>query len=272
MTFWGVRGSFPCPLASHMRYGGNTSCVSVQCGNRSIVLDAGTGLRGFGQWLLRQPQRNLHLLLSHVHWDHINGFPFFDPAYQSDFEIQVWAGSLRGQNQSIQAVMSQQMGAPTFPIPLHSLSAKIRFNDFEAGERFTLDGDIRISTAALAHPNEATAYRIEYGGSSVCYVTDTEHREGTLDAEILTLIQGSDLVIYDSTYTDSEYTTRSGWGHSTWQEGIRLVKAAGAKQLAIFHHDPDHDDQFMDQVAAEAKAMWPGAFVASEGTIVALNE
>jgi len=164
------------------------------------------------------------------------------------------------------------MGAPTFPIPLHTLPASIQFNDFEAGERFTLDGDIDITTAALAHPNEATAYRIQHGGSSVCYVTDTEHVQGRLDAAILTLIQGSDLVIYDSTYTDSEYTTRFGWGHSTWQEGVRLAKAAGTKQLAIFHHDPDHDDQFMDQVAAEAKAMWSGAFVATEGAVVALNE
>jgi phosphoribosyl 1,2-cyclic phosphodiesterase len=244
----------------------------VQCGNRSIVLDAGTGIRGFGQWLMRQPQRELHLLLSHVHWDHINGFPFFDPVYHNDFKIQVWAGSLRSQNQSIQAVISQQMQAPTFPISLDALSATVTFSDFEAGDRFTLDGDIEVATAALAHPNQATAYRIEHGGSSVCYVTDTEHRQGQPDAAILNLIRGSDLVIYDSTYTDSEYTIRYGWGHSTWQEGVRLAKAAGAKQLAIFHHDPDHDDQFMDRVANEAKAMWPGAFVASEGTVIALNE
>ena len=140
VTFWGVRGSFPCPRLSHIRYGGNTSCVSVQCGNQSIVFDAGTGIRGFGQWLMQQPQRRLHILLSHVHWDHINGFPFFDPVYKSEFNIHVWAGSLSKQGQSIQAIMSQQMQGPTFPIVLESLPASLQFTDFKAGETFDLEG------------------------------------------------------------------------------------------------------------------------------------
>ena len=271
VTFWGVRGSFPCPRLSHIRYGGNTSCVSVQCGNQSIVFDAGTGIRGFGQWLMQQSQRRLHVLLSHVHWDHINGFPFFDPVYKSDFNIHVWAGSLSQQGQSIQAIMSQQMQGPTFPILLESLPASLQFTDFKAGDTFDLEGGIRIRTTALAHPNHATAYRVEYQGASFCYVTDTEHREGTLDPGIISLIRGADLVVYDSTYTDAEYATRVGWGHSTWQEGVRLAVAADARRLAIFHHDPDHDDDFMDQVAAEAADLWPGAFVATEGAVIELT-
>lgn len=272
VTFWGVRGSFPCPLSTHMRYGGNTSCVSVRCGNHVIVLDAGTGIRSFGQWLLKQPLKKVHLLFSHVHWDHINGFPFFDPAYQPGFQICIRAGQLKEQGHSIQEIMAHQMGGPTFPITLDALSADLEFTDFMAGDSFTLEQGIHVRTIALSHPNEATAYRIECQGQSMCYVTDTEHTLGALDSQILALIHGADLVVYDSTYTDKEYEIRAGWGHSTWQEGVRLAQAAGAKRLAIFHHDPDHDDAYMDQVASEAKRLWSGAFVAKEGLTVSLSE
>ncbi len=266
MKFWGVRGSFPCPQTNRLRYGGNTSCVSLQIDQKLLVLDAGTGIRELGQWLLEQPEpAPINLLLSHVHWDHIIGFPFFDPAYREAFEIDIYAGSLRSQSQSIKEVMSQLMGAPTFPIDLDTLAARLRFHDFNAGESFTIGDSIRIKTAPLHHPNEATAYRVEHQGKSVCYVTDTEHSRDRLDANILSLAQGADLFIYDCSYTDEEFKHRIGWGHSTWQEGIRLARAAGVKQLAIFHHDPDHDDDFMDEVARQSSAEWPGAFVAREG-------
>lgn len=270
VKFWGVRGSFPCPQASHLRYGGNTSCVSIQIENHLVVLDAGTGLRSLGQWILSQPVRKITLLLSHVHWDHINGFPFFDPAYAAGYHIDIYAGNLKPQQRSIADVMRQQMQGPTFPIELDTLPASIGFHDFCAGDDLALAPRTSVRTAPLSHPNQATAYRIEYGGKSVCYVTDTEHISGELDPAILDLIESTDLVIYDSTYTDEEFKTRVGWGHSTWQQGVRLAQAAGAKQLAIFHHDPDHDDAFMDQVTSEASALWTGAFVAKEGQSITL--
>jgi len=272
VKFWGVRGSFPCPQTNHIRYGGNTSCVSIQAGEQLLVLDAGTGIRGLGQWLLEQSSpANISLLFSHVHWDHINGFPFFDPAYRDTFEIDVYAGSLRQQNRSIREVMRQQMGAPTFPIDFDTLAAQLRFHDFRAGESFVIADTVSVNTVPLNHPNEATGYRFEYKGTSVCYVTDTEHSKGQLNPSILSLIRGADLVIYDCTYTDEEFEHRIGWGHSTWQEGIRLARAAGAKQLAIFHHDPDHDDDFMDEVARKSSAEWSGALVAREGMTLALG-
>jgi len=270
VKFWGVRGSFPCPQASHLRYGGNTSCTSIQIQDHLIVLDAGTGLRPLGQWLAHQPIKKITLLLSHVHWDHISGFPFFDPAYQSGYHINIYAGHLKPQQQSIADVMHQQMRAPTFPIEMQSLAASIDFHDFSAGEDLSLDTGVSVKTIPLSHPNAATAYRVEYSGKSVCYVTDTEHDAGVLDSKILALMDSADLVIYDSTYTDEEFKTRVGWGHSTWQQGLRLAQAAGAKQLAIFHHDPDHDDAFMDRVASEASALWSGAFVAKEGQSITL--
>lgn len=272
VKFWGVRGSFPCPHESHLRYGGNTSCISIQAKDQLIVLDAGTGLRPLGQWLVSQPIKKLTLLLSHVHWDHISGFPFFDPAYHLGYHIDIYAGNLKPQKQSIAEIMRQQMQAPTFPIEMKSLEASINFHDFSAGEQFNLGSDITVRTAPLSHPNEATGYRIECQGKSICYVTDTEHAEGVLDPTILALIDSADLVIYDSTYTDEEFKNRVGWGHSTWQQGVRLAQSAGAKQLAIFHHDPDHDDNFMDRVASEASTLWGGAFVAKEGQSITLAD
>ena len=138
------------------------------------------------------------------------------------------------------------------------------FEDFRAGDTFTPFPGTIIRTAPLNHPNGATGYRIEHAGKSVCYVTDTEHVVGKLDQTIIGLIEGADLVIYDSTYTDKEFPNMVGWGHSTWEEGVRLCRAANAKTLAIFHHDPDHEDEFMGRVEVEARKMWDGAIVARE--------
>jgi phosphoribosyl 1,2-cyclic phosphodiesterase len=157
------------------------------------------------------------------------------------------------------------MHSPMFPVPLEAMRAKILFEDFHAGDTFELYPGVIIRTAPLNHPNGATGYRIEHGGRVVAYITDTEHVPGQDDANVLKLIDKADLVIYDSTYTEAEFPNRIGWGHSTWNEGLRLCRMAGAKRLAIFHHDPDHNDDFMDRLSEEASRVWDGAFVCREG-------
>lgn len=263
LRFWGVRGSIACPSPQHVRYGGNTSCIEVVAGDHTIVLDAGTGIRSLGHSFMERGVRSATLLLTHSHWDHINGFPFFAPGFRKDYEFQVMAGHLSGS--SIRDVLAGQMMQPTFPVPLEAMQAKLGFQDFTAGDSFRLAPDVFVRTCALNHPNGATAYRVEHAGKSICYVTDTEHIPGKPDQNVLGLIEGADLVIYDSTYTDDEFPSKVGWGHSTWQEAVRLCRSANVKQLAIFHHDPEHDDDFMDRVAGEARAMWSGAIVAQEG-------
>jgi phosphoribosyl 1,2-cyclic phosphodiesterase len=268
VRFWGVRGSIACPSPNHVRYGGNTSCLEVYADGQSLILDAGTGIRNLGQSFLQRKINRADLLLTHTHWDHINGFPFFTPAYAPDHHFTVWAGHLLDAG-GVERVLAGQMARPTFPVPLSALQADIDFKDFRAGETFQL-GKLTIRTAPLQHPDGATGYRIEAGGRSFCYVTDTEHVPGSPDETILALIDGADLVAYDSTYTDEEFPRHIGWGHSTWQEGVRLAQRANVKQLAIFHHDPYHEDDFMDEVARQAKETWDGAFVAVEGTTVRL--
>jgi phosphoribosyl 1,2-cyclic phosphodiesterase len=148
------------------------------------------------------------------------------------------------------------------------MQSNLTFEDFRAGEEFDIFPDVHIRTTPLNHPNEATGYRIEYDGRVACYVTDTEHVAGEIDKKILGLIEGADVVIYDSTYTVEEYPSKVGWGHSTWNEGMLLCQEAGAKRLAIFHHDPDHDDVFMDGLETEAKEAWSGNFVTREGMVI----
>lgn len=265
IKFWGVRGSIACSSSEHVRYGGNTSCIEVVANGRRLILDAGTGIRPLGQQFLRDGEKEIYLLLTHTHWDHINGFPFFAPAYNPANTVRIMAGHLHTVDSKIRDVLSAQMHSPMFPVPLEAMRAKTTFEDFRAGDDVPLFPDVAIKTRPLNHPNGATGYRLEHGGRAVAYITDTEHLPGKDDANVLALMAGADLVIYDSTYTEAEFPARVGWGHSTWNEGVRLCRLAGAKKLAIFHHDPDHDDAFMDRIAEEAAKTWSGAVVSREG-------
>ena len=263
--FWGVRGTIACPYNSYMKYGGNTSCVSVDCEGTLLIFDSGTGILPLGNKLMSTGNREVSIFFSHTHWDHISGFPFFKPAYSPDFNLNLYCGNLKKHGNSIFDVLSHQMANPTFPVPIDILKAKIEYHDFDAGESIELTNQIMIETCLLNHPKGATGYRVNFGGRSVCYVTDTEHKKEGLDENILKLAKDSDLLIYDSTYTEEEYPNFVGWGHSTWQEGLRLSKEAGVKNYAIFHHDPAHDDDFMDKVDLKAKNEFVRAFVAKEG-------
>ncbi len=264
VTFWGVRGSIACSGPNYLRYGGNTSCVEVRTASERIILDAGTGLRELGLQMKREGPSTATILLSHTHWDHISGFPFFGPAFDPAYRFDVMSGHL-SKPLTIESVLAGQMSHPFFPVPIAVMEADLTFRDIKAGETLTTKGGSTVRTIPLNHPDGATAYRIESGGASVCYVTDTEHEPGRQDPAILDLVQAADLMIYDATYTDDEYPAFRGWGHSTWQEGVRLAQAAGVKKLALFHHNPDHTDDDMDQIAQAAERAWPNAFVAREG-------
>jgi len=267
VKFWGVRGSIACPSPRHMVYGGNTSCLEITAGDNRLIFDAGTGIRNLGIQLMKDQGKASHIFLTHCHWDHINGFPFFEPAYVSGNDFVVSAGNVKDQG-GIENVLSAHVNTPTFPIPLSAMQANFDFQDFNCGDEWEISPGLRIVTRPLNHPNGATGYRIEYGGNSICYVTDTEHEIGKPDQNVLDLIQGSNIVVYDSTYTDDEFADKVGWGHSTWQEGVRLCQLAGAKRLVVFHHAPEHDDDFMREVANEVRQSWSSAVVAQEMMIL----
>ncbi|TAN58472.1 MAG: MBL fold metallo-hydrolase [Magnetospirillum sp.] len=271
VKFWGVRGSIACPSPDHVVYGGNTSCIAVTTDAGVVIFDAGTGIRSLGRDLLRRGVGEGHLFFTHTHWDHINGFPFFAPAFNPAFKLHIHGAKLEGSPKGIQHVLNHQMETPNFPVPLAAMQGIASYEDFDVGAVFTPYEGVTIRTGRLRHPNGACGYRIEHGGMAVAYITDTEHRPGEPDPNVVALVRGVDLMIYDSTYTDDEFPSKIGWGHSTWQEAVRLARGNGVKRLAIFHHDPDHTDDVMAGIEAEAARSWDGAMVARDGMEVVLS-
>ncbi len=264
VRFWGVRGSLACPGVAYARYGGNTSCLEVRCGKQLLIFDGGTGLRPLGEQLRDEAPIDADLFFTHSHLDHIAGIPFFSALFIPTNRFRMWAGHLVPER-TLRDVICTMMAPPLFPVPIEIFTAEATYQDFKAGDTLTPRPNVTVRTAPLNHPNRATGYRIEHGGHSICYITDTEHVPDRLDQNIIDLVRGTDLFIYDSTYTDDEYPRFVTWGHSTWQEGIRLADAAAVKTLVIFHHDPSHDDEFMDGVAEQAAQRRPGTLVAREG-------
>jgi phosphoribosyl 1,2-cyclic phosphodiesterase len=269
VTFWGVRGSIACPGQKYVRYGGNTSCVAMRCGERLLIFDAGTGLRPLGTALSPQERCECDIFLTHTHFDHIAGLPFFQPIFREGNRVRLWSGHLTPET-SLHQVLCEFMMAPLFPVPPSIFGAEVDYLDFRAGEELRPEAGIVVRTAPLNHPNRATGYRVEYGGRAACYVTDTEHREGERDSNILDLVAGADIMIYDASYTDEEYPRYRNWGHSTWQEGLRIAEAAGVGRAVLFHHDPTHDDETMDRIAEEAERARPGTLTAREGMTISL--
>ncbi len=265
VRFWGVRGSIASPGADTVRYGANTACVELRCGEHLVICDAGTGLRPLGQALAASGQPiDADLLCSHTHVDHICGFPFFAPCYMAGNRIRIWGGHAAAHG-DIGAAFRLMMTPPLFPDVMDTLDAKVEFKNFTAGETISLGPGIVVRTASLNHPGGAIGYRIAWNGKSVAYVTDTEHREAGLDAGILALAAGADLMIYDANYTDEDYRRHQGWGHSTWQEAVKMAKGAAVRRLVLFHHDPARTDDMLDAIADEAAHAYPGTIVAREG-------
>lgn len=264
VRFWGVRGSIAAPGPATAQVGGNTSCVEVRCGEQLFVLDAGTGLRGLGDELLRRGEKRAELLLSHLHWDHIQGLPFFVPLYVPGVELGL-AGPAWGQG-GLEGSLRRQMSAPNFPVELGDVGATLTLSELRHGSSLER-GEVLIRVAKLNHPGGVLGYRLEHGGRSVVYATDTEHFE-CIDPALSQLAQGADLLIYDAQYTPEEYPSRVGWGHSTFEAAAALAKAAGVGQLALFHHDPRRSDEGVQQIEERARASFTDSFAAREGLVV----
>lgn len=272
VRFWGVRGSIAAPGPETAGVGGNTSSVEVECGSARILLDAGTGLRALGDALMKQGPVEATLLLSHHHWDHIQGLPFFVPMYLPTTRLTV-VGPQAERLSNID-VLEHQMTAPVFPVRLDQLAAALETREVVPGDRFAV-GDAQVTVARGNHPGGSLAFRIDYGGRSVVYATDTEHYS-CVDPALRALAMDADVLIYDSQYTPAEYRgdagpSRVGWGHSTYEDGCKLAHAARVGQYVLFHHDPKRDDAAVADLERRAQALFAGAVAAREGMVIELG-
>ncbi len=273
ITFWGVRGSIPTPGPDTASVGGNTSCVEIRAGKLLLVFDAGTGLRLLGKSLLKEMPITAHLFFSHVHWDHIQGFPFFDPAFVAGNVIHLYGGN--NVSRTLEETLAGQMDHPSFPVHLTEMGAKMVFHDmleFVPLELDAGDGTKATITAARGnHPNGVWAYRVDHAGKSIMYATDTEHY-AVIDPKLAKLAKGVDILVYDSQYTPEEYAgtagsggPKLGWGHSTFEEAAKLAKAAGVKKLVLYHHDPMQNDAAVGEKERRARELFADCEAAREG-------
>jgi ribonuclease Z len=271
LRFWGVRGSTPTPQRSNLRYGGNTSCVELRTREGIFIFDCGTGFRLLGHALRKEfgkrPVRAC-VFLSHYHWDHIQGIPFFVPLYNR--ENHFLFHSFRSTETSVRQALEEQMTDPYFPVNMKAMEAKRQFVEIGEG-RQRFDG-LGMETKRLNHPQGCLGYRIEYRGKVIVYATDNEPGDPRGDQNVRALAQGADLFIYDSQYTPHEYeTSKKTWGHSTWQEAVNIAREAEVKRLVLFHHDPDHDDRDIDVIQRNAKRQFRASVAAREGLMIKLK-
>ena len=276
LSFWGVRGSTPTVDPATWRYGGNTPCLElIAPDGTQFILDCGTGLRMLGsRWAKPEgvPHGHTHIFVTHYHWDHIQGVPFFAPLYAPDNEFHFY--SFRSKylgRDSLKQVFEAQMAMPYFPVDLSAMAATRKFTEVDGGESFYI-GENKITARWLNHPQGCLGYRIETPAGVVVYATDNEPGNAELEKNLRQLADGADIFINDAQYTPEQLaTTRHGWGHSSWKEGVAAARDAGAKTLVLFHHDPDSTDRAVDTILRNARDQFDSVFAASEGMVITLG-
>ncbi len=262
IRFWGVRGSVAVSGTPWIRTGGNTTCVELEHDGHRLVLDGGTGLPAMGRGL--ELPTDLSLLFTHVHWDHIQGVPFFGPLFHPDSHITMYGG--RSEAGSLRDALSAQMQPPQFPVSLDIFPAKLDFEDVEPEKALDI-GPFKVTATEMTHPQGVLVYRIEAAGKTVVFATDVEHGD-RLDPRLLRFAEGADLLIHDAQYTNAEYGQLRGRGHSTWEQAVSAGLMTGAERLALFHHDPTRVDDQIAVIEDRAKQRHSGAFAARENETI----
>jgi len=272
IRFWGVRGSYPTPGPSTVGVGGNSSCVEIDAGDHTLIFDAGTGLIGLGRDLVRRPgEPQVHIFLSHLHHDHIEGLRFFAPVYSPEWNCHVY-GAASGAPETLERLLAQTMSPRLFPVSLSQLPARLSIRNLKERERFHFGSRTPTEVVARysrAHPKVGvTLYRVNRGGRSVVYASDVESPKGGFE-DVVALARGADVLIHDAQYTDEEYygghLNKSGWGHSTVLMAAQAARAAKVEQLILYHHDPEHNDAEVHRLEQLAQTIFPNSHAAIEG-------
>lgn len=269
LKFWGVRGSTPTPERRNSRYGGNTPCLEIRLANGTIlILDCGSGMRALGKSLARQFGDEpivAYVFLTHFHWDHIQGIPFFLPLYRKGNAF--FFHSVSQKARELKSAVEGQMVTPYFPVNMSIMGAVRHFYDIGT-KPIDVNGAI-ISSISMNHPQGCVAYRITADRGTLVYATDTEPGSQVHDRNVRKVAEGADLFIYDCQYTPEQLQgAKKGWGHSTWVEGVKIAREAGVRRFVLFHHDPDHDDAFVDSLLAQAQQEFANSIAAAEGMVL----
>jgi phosphoribosyl 1,2-cyclic phosphodiesterase len=263
VRFWGVRGSIPTPEPDRLRYGGNTTCLEIGTPDprEPVIIDCGSGVRALGDELMNRSVRRIHIMLTHFHWDHIQGLPSFAPLFQSGAEITIYSN-----RSTLEAclLLSAQMADPFFPVTFAELNSLVEFRQVECGKQFAI-GALKVEPFLLNHPQGAVGYRLESEGRVVVHASDHESGVAEIDAGLIRAARGANLLVMDAQYTPEEYPAKIGWGHSSYAHAADAAQAAGVKQLMLFHHDPAHSDDFLDQMLADAQKCFAATGMACEG-------
>ncbi|MEP7142051.1 MAG: MBL fold metallo-hydrolase [Ferruginibacter sp.] len=267
VKFYGVRGSLPVSGKEFEQYGGNTTCLRIlrEKANRIVIIDAGTGIRNLGKDIMNSGinQKVINILFSHFHWDHIQGFPFFAPAYNSNQKIGILIMGKQRKSKNPKEIFSLQMQKEYFPVGLDTMSAQFEFLTY--GDRETFYGaDVTAAPQYHKFSGGSYGFRIEDEAVSLVVCTDLEHING-IDENIVNLARNADLLIHDGQYTAEEYKKYKGWGHSTWEQAVEVAVRANVKRLIITHHDPDHSDVFLNSMEEDCQAIFPNSIFAKEG-------
>jgi phosphoribosyl 1,2-cyclic phosphodiesterase len=276
LTFWGVRGSTPTVDPATWRFGGNTPCLDFLAPDGTqFILDCGTGLRMLGnRWGAEDPvlPAETHIFVTHYHWDHIQGLPFFAPLYveKNEFQFYSFRSKFLGRD-SLRQVFEAQMALPYFPVDISAMSAKRRFREVDGGESF-LVGENKVTARWLNHPQGCLGFRIETPAGTIVYATDNEPGDPALDKNLRELAAGADIFVNDAQFTPAQLaSTRKGWGHSSWRDGVNIAREVDAKTVVLFHHDPDSTDRVLDGILRAAREEFDSVFAASEGMVITLG-
>ena len=272
VKFYGTRGSLPVPEPECMEFGGNTTCVRLTLATGNVIIfDAGTGIRRLGKDLVAESHEQfdqLPIVLSHTHWDHLQGFPFFGPAYDPRRTLLIAICGRDRAGEDLEDLFKAQMQEDFFPVPLKDMGAAFQFWQPDVTEH-TGDWGNDWQILRHNHPGGAYSYRFTEGDKTVVYCTDIEHGE-VIDERVVALSRDADLLIHDAQYTPEELKGKAGWGHSSWEQAIEVAERAGVKKLALTHHDPEHDDRFLTALEKECQREFTECFLAREGQEIEL--
>lgn len=275
VQFWGVRGRVAAPGKDTMRYGGNTSCVEMRVGGKRLIFDGGTGLRVLGNNLLRQMPLEAHMFFTHSHWEGIQGFPFFVPAFIKGNCFHIY-GAGEYEDISIKQSLSDQMLPPNFPVPIQVMQSELKFYHLTSGDVVTLGEDITIEICLINNPHQTTGYRVVSHGLAAVYATGTKYGLNAQDPNLLHLVRQADLLICDATSTQLGELAYESSNHNgqdaPWQSCIEVAKTAGVKQLVMSRHDPDYSDDVLDCMESQIQADFPNSLLAREGMVLSVSE